>query len=87
MLFRSPQYLQAYNDADWTGWVRMFDGTGPAFLTTGYTQSYIDLEPVASQASSGGSTLWIAAVAAAAVAVLVIIIWLVRRRRVRAEET
>ncbi len=82
-----PQYLQAYNDADWTGWVRMFDGAGPAFLTTGYTQSYIDLEPVASQASSGASTLWIAAVAAAAVAALVIIIWLVRHRRVRAEET
>ena len=82
-----PQYLQAYNDADWTGWVRMFDGAGPAFLTTGYTQSYIDLEPVASQASSGASSTWIVAVAAAAVVALVVVVWLVRRRRVRAEET
>jgi len=82
-----PKYLQAYNDADWTGWIRMFDGAGPAFLTTGYAQSYIDLKPVEAEASSGGSTLWIAAVAAAAVAALAIIIWLVRRRRVQAEET
>jgi Na+-driven multidrug efflux pump len=81
-----PKYLQAYNDADWTGWIRMFDGTGPAFLTTGYVQSYVDLKPVEAEASSGGSTLWIAAVAAAAVGALVII-WLVRRRRVQAEES
>ncbi len=81
-----PQYLQAYNDAEWTGWVRMFDGTGPAFLTTGYTQSYIDLKPVATEVSSGASSTWIVVVAVAAVAALVVVIWLVRRRRVRAEE-
>jgi len=81
-----PQYLQAYNDAKWTGWVRMFDGAGPAFLTTGYTQSYIDLKPVAAEASSGASNTWIVVAAVVAVAALVVVIWLVRRRRVRAEE-
>jgi peptide/nickel transport system substrate-binding protein len=80
-----PQYLQAYNDVKWTGWVRMFDGTGPAFLTTGYPQSYIDLKPVAAEGESGGSSgLWIA-IAAVAIAVVALLLTL-RRRRGRAEE-
>ena len=81
-----PQYLEAYNDARWTGWVRMFNGTGPAFLTTGYPQSYIDVRPVATEASGGSSVgLWVA-VAAGAVVVLALIVWLLVRRRPKAEE-
>ena len=87
VVFAFPQYLQAYNDAEWTGWIRMFGGTGPAFLTTGYPQSYIDLKPVAAEASSGASSMWIVVAAvAAAVVVVLSIIWLLRRRRGRAEE-
>jgi hypothetical protein len=82
-----PQYLEAYNTAKWTGWTRMMDGTGPAFLTTGYPQSYIDVKPVAAEAAQGGRTgLWVA-VAAAAAAVAGVLVWLVWRRRPRAEET
>jgi peptide/nickel transport system substrate-binding protein len=81
-----PQFLQAYNDARWTGWVRMFDGTGPAFLTTGYPQSYIDLKPVAVSRSSGsGLGLWVA-LAAVAVVVVALVVWLLVRRRPRPEE-
>ena len=81
-----PQYLEAYNDARWTGWVRMFNGTGPAFLTTGYPQSYIDVRPVATETSGGsGVGLWVA-VAAGAVVVLALIVWLLARRRPKAEE-
>ena len=81
-----PQYLQAYNDAKWTGWTRMFNGKGPAFLTTGYPESYIALRPVAAEAASGGSTSWIWAAVAAAVVALALAVWLLRRRRVEAEE-
>ena len=81
-----PQYLQAYNDAKWTGWTRMFDGTGPAFLTTGYSQSYIDLKPAATEAASSSGGTWIWAVVVGAVAALLVIVWLLRRRRVQAEE-
>ena len=81
-----PQYLQAYNDAKWTGWERMFDGAGPAFLTTGHPQSYIDLKPVVAETVSSGGGTWIWAAAAGAAAALVVIVWLLRRRRVRAEE-
>jgi peptide/nickel transport system substrate-binding protein len=81
-----PKYLQAYNDAKWTGWVRMFDGTGPAFLTTGYTQSYIDLKPATAEESGGAVGTWIVAAAVAVVVLLLLVVWLLRRRRVRAEE-
>ena len=81
-----PQYLQAYNDAKWTGWHAHVRRHGPAFLTTGYPKSYIDLKPVAAEAVSGGGGAWIWAAAAAGVAALVVIVWLLRRRRVEAEE-
>ena len=80
-----PQYLEAYNTAKWSGWVRMNDGKGPAFLTTGNVQSYVDLKPQSVEAASSRTGVWIAA-AAAAVAVLGLIVWLVLRRRPRAEE-
>ena len=80
-----PQYLEAYNTAKWTGWTRMMGGTGPAFMTTGYPQSYIDLKPQAVEAAGSTSGVWIA-VAAAAVVVAALVVWLVRRRRPQAEE-
>jgi Fe-S cluster biosynthesis and repair protein YggX len=82
-----PQYLQAYNDADWTGWTRMFGGAGPAFLTTGYPQSYIDLKPVAAETSSGGGgSTWVVIVAVVAVIAALAGTVILRRRRGQAEE-
>ena len=80
-----PQYLEAYNTAKWTGWVRMNDGKGPAFLTTGNVQSYVDLKPQTFAATSSHAGVW-AAIVAAVVVVLALIVWLVLRRRPRAEE-
>lgn len=81
-----PQYLEAYNDARWTGWTRMMGGNGPAFLTTGYPQSYIDLEPVVAESTGGAGTLWVWIAAGAAVVAAVLVLLLLRRRKERAEE-
>jgi peptide/nickel transport system substrate-binding protein len=81
-----PRYLEAYNDARWTGWVRMLNGTGPAFLTTGYPQSYIAVKPVAAETTGGSDLgLWVA-VGVVAVAGAAALVWLQRRRRPRSEE-
>jgi hypothetical protein len=81
-----PRFLEAYNDARWTGWVRMLNGTGPAFLTTGYPQSYIAVKPVAAEASGSSNLgLWVA-VGVVAVAGAAALVWLQRRRRPRSEE-
>jgi peptide/nickel transport system substrate-binding protein len=81
-----PRFLEAYNDARWTGWVRMLNGTGPAFLTTGYPQSYIAVKPVAAETTGGSNLgLWVA-VGVVAVAGAAALVWLQRRRRPRSEE-
>jgi peptide/nickel transport system substrate-binding protein len=80
-----PQYLQAYNTARWTGWIRMFGGRGPAFYTTGFYQSYIDLKPQAAASSGSRTGLWVAIAVVVAVAIGMVV-WLARRRRPVAEE-
>jgi peptide/nickel transport system substrate-binding protein len=80
-----PQYLEAYSTSRWTGWTPMFGGRGPAFMTTGNVDSYVNLKPLSS-ASSGrhASGIWIA-LATLAIAVFVIV-WVLLRRRQRPEE-
>jgi peptide/nickel transport system substrate-binding protein len=83
-----PQYLQAYNTAKWTGWTRVFEGKGPAFMVT-MADTYINLRPVTTaMSSSGKSTSWtllvVAVVCCAAVGGGAV--WVLRRRRERAEE-
>ena len=69
-----PQYLQAYNDAEWTGWQRMFDGSGPGVHDD-------RLPAVVHRPQAGGERgperrqrhgLWIAT---AAVAGAVVVVW------------
>ena len=85
MVLTYPQYLQAYNTAKWTGWTRVLGGDGPAFFVS-QPDTYLNLRPVSSGESGGGSTLWIAAVVAAALLVAGVAAWLVLRRRERAVE-
>ncbi|MEI6727026.1 MAG: ABC transporter substrate-binding protein, partial [Actinomycetes bacterium] len=59
-----PDYLQAYDTSHWTGWVRMFNGTGPAFYVS-MPDTYLSVRPLGSTARGDGSTLWIAIAAAA----------------------
>jgi peptide/nickel transport system substrate-binding protein len=83
-----PQYLQAYNTAKWTGWTRVFEGKGPAFMVT-MADSYLNLRPVTSTtSSSGSSTAWAVGVVAVVCCAAVggAAVWLVRRRSGRAEE-
>ena len=77
-----PDFFEAYNTADWTGWTRVNDGNGPAFFTAGNVDTYVDLKPATSteSAGSGSSSTWII-LAVIAVAVIALVAWLVMRRR------
>ena len=74
-----PEYLEAYNTARWTGWVPMFHGRGPAWMTTATVDSYVNLKPrPLGQSRSTHERIWIAVAAIAAIAV-----WIASMRRSR----
>jgi len=82
-----PEWLEAYNDTQWTGWVRAPEGIGPVIYTEYNIDSYLFAEPVAAGEEQGSSnaTLIAAIVAvAAAVVVLALVVW--SRGRGKAEE-
>jgi peptide/nickel transport system substrate-binding protein len=82
-----PEYLQAYNTARWTGWTLTLHGHGPAIITTGNVDTYLNLRPVVAKAGGGGgSGTTIVIVVAAAVVVVGAATWFVWRRRSRTEE-
>ena len=57
-----PDFFEAYDTADWTGWTRVNDGNGPAFFTAGNVDTYVNLKPVTAPrrgGSGGSSTTWI----------------------------
>ena len=81
-----PQYLQAYNTSRWTGWTPMFNGHGPAFITCGNVDSYLNLRPVTASSGGGDRGATIAIVVVVVVVIAGAAIWLLRRRRARAEE-
>jgi len=82
IIFGYPQFLEAYNTADWTGYVKEPSGfpgyNGSAF----HYDTFLELKPAAAAAAAttGSSTL-IYAVIAAVVVVTVVVVVLVRRRR------
>jgi peptide/nickel transport system substrate-binding protein len=82
-----PEWLESYNDGQWSGWVRTPSGDGPVIYTQYNIDSYLFAQPrpaLADEASgSGGSTGVIAAVV---VAVAIVTIAVVRRRRRAIEE-
>jgi hypothetical protein len=75
-----PQWLEAYNTRDWTGWVRSPAGDGTVFYTEYNIDTFLYVHPVpATTGGGGGSTgLWVA------IAVVVIaglgVVLVVRRR-------
>ena len=80
------QFLEAYNTSRWTGWTPMFNGRGPAFVTTGPVDSYLNLAPVAASSAGGGAKgSWIAVGVVAVLVVVAIVTWLLRRRRTAVE--
>ena len=85
-----PEWLEAYNDAQWTGWVRTPSGDGPVIYTQYNIDSYLFAEPkpAVEQAASGGSgsTGVIVAVVVAVVVVAGVTLLVVRRRKRAVEE-
>ena len=78
-----PDFFEAYDTADWTGWTRVNDGNGPAFFTAGNVDTYVNLKPATATdtaGSSGSSSTWIVVVVIA-VAVIALVAFLVLRRR------
>jgi peptide/nickel transport system substrate-binding protein len=88
VIFGYQQQLEAYNSADWQGYVPAPSGfkgyPGAVLQDPGQVDTYIDLQPATASATSASSssstTLWIG-VAVAAVVVLLLVVWLLRRRR------
>ena len=76
-----PDYFEAYDTADWTGWTRVNDGNGPAFFTAGNVDTYVNLKPVVATttATSSSSSVWIV-VGLVGAAVIVVALLLLRRR-------
>ena len=82
-----PSYLEAYNTDRWTGWTRVLEGRGPAFYTSGNTDTYLKLQPRTGGSSGGARGLWLV-IGVLVVLVVAGLIALVRRRgRAAALET
>ena len=81
-----PDYLQAYNTKDWTGWTRVLNGNGPAIYTAGNLDTYLNLRPAAAHESQGNANWVIIVVVVVGCVLAVAIPWLVLRRRGKAEE-
>ena len=80
-----PDYLQAYDTSRWTGWVRMFGGTGAAFYMC-MPDTYLHVRPVAGTQASGGPTVWIGVAVVTVLVVAGVLLWVRRRRREQAVE-
>jgi peptide/nickel transport system substrate-binding protein len=88
VIFGYQQQLEAYDSADWQGYVAAPSGftgyPGAVLQDPGQIDTYIELEPATATATSdSGSSpaaLWVG-LAIAAVVVILLVVWLLRRRR------
>jgi len=85
-----PGLLQAYNTADWTGWVRSPE-KGGVIMTWYSKETYIKVKPATAAATtdSGSSSSWVLPTVLGIVGVIVvagIVIYVVRRRRPQSVE-
>jgi peptide/nickel transport system substrate-binding protein len=83
-------WLEAYNNRDWSGWVRTPAGDGPVIYTQYNADTYLQVHPTtatsAGGSSSGVSPLVVVLVIAAALAVPVGVLVIRARRGRRVEE-
>ncbi len=81
-----PKDVQAYNDTDWTGWVRSANNKGLVWYNT-QQDSYLNVEPVSGEAAEegGGNTGLIVLIVVAVIVVVAVVLVLMRRGRGRAE--
>jgi peptide/nickel transport system substrate-binding protein len=81
------EWLQAYNSADWTGWVRAPADTGGVTRNIYNIDSYVQVQLATAEAEeSGASNAWIWIVVIVAVAAVAVVAVLLRRGRGKAEE-
>ncbi len=84
-----PEWLESYNDGQWSGWVKTPSGDGPVIYTQYNIDSYLFAAPkpaAAETTSSGGGSTGVIVVVVVAVAVVAIVTAVVVRRRRRAVE-
>lgn len=84
------EWLEAYDDGDWTGWVRTPGGDGSVIYTQFNLDTYLQVHPVAASAgassSSGSAALVTVIVVLAALAVAAGLLLARRRRGQKVEE-
>jgi peptide/nickel transport system substrate-binding protein len=85
-----PEWLEAYDDSQWAGWVKSPSGDGPIIYTQYNVDSYKFAHPkpetAAAASSGGGSTGVIVAVVVAVVVVAGVTLLVLRRRKRAVEE-
>lgn len=88
MVLTYPQKLEAYDTTRWDGWQRMYDGSGAAFYTSYFRDSYFTLRPKGAGEGGEGGLGGTAYVVVAVVVVVVagLLVALIRRRGGPAEE-
>ena len=80
-----PKDTEAYNDVDWTGWVRANNNKGLVWRNT-QMDSYMSVEPAsAATEEKGGNTGLIVGIIIAVIVVAAIVVLLMRRGRGQAE--
>ena len=80
-----PYDLEAYNDTQWTGWVRANNNKGAVWYNT-QPDTYLAVHEVSSVVTSSSSnTALIAGIVAAVAIIIIIVVLLVRRRGAHAE--
>jgi len=84
-----PQWLESYNDGQWSGWVKSPAGDGPVIYTEYNIDSYLFAAPKAAttqSTSGGGSSAGVIVAAVVVIAIVAIVALLLVRRRRRAVE-
>jgi len=76
-----PKMLEAYNTADWEGWVQSPAETGGVVFTSDVIDSYLYVQPKATVEAAGTNMGAIVGAIVGGLVVVGIIIWLVLRRR------
>jgi peptide/nickel transport system substrate-binding protein len=82
-----PRNTEAYDDVNWTGWVRSGNNKGLVWFNT-QMDSYLNLEPATGEEESGGgsNTALIVGIIAAVIVIGLIVVFVVRGRGSKAEE-
>jgi peptide/nickel transport system substrate-binding protein len=80
------EWPQAYNDSQWTGWIRSPANVGGVTRIINNIDTYLSVHPAPAAAPATSSTSWIWGVVVVVVAAAIVVAVVVRRRRRPEEE-